>query len=126
MLNPRQEKFCEEYLSNGGNAAEAYIAAGFNVKDGDIAKSAACRLMKKPGVKARLKELMNRIPEERIASVSECQEKLSEIMRDVTVKAIARIKAAEILMRSQGAFETQINVSADVPIIISGSDKIED
>jgi phage terminase small subunit len=53
-LTPKQEKFCREYVANNGNATKAAEAAGHSVK---TAASIGNENLKKPEIKARLKEL---------------------------------------------------------------------
>ena len=50
-LNDRQEKFCIEYIKNGGNATTAYKAAGY--MNTAAAHVNAGALMQKPEIKAR-------------------------------------------------------------------------
>ena len=52
-LNPRQERFCLEYLKDL-NATQAYIRAGYAAKDADVAGP---RLLGHVGVKARVAAL---------------------------------------------------------------------
>ena len=56
----------------------------------------------------------------------EWQEVLTSIMRDLSVKAITRIKAAEVLLRTYGAFETNVNIQTDIPVVISGGGDLEE
>ena len=125
MLNKKQEIFCLEYLKHH-RACDAYDAAGFQSKTQKAKNSAACRLLKKPAVQARIKELMGEMNKERVADVQECQEHLTEIIRDEGIKPFARIKAIEILLRAHGAFETNINVTSAIPVVISGGDSLEE
>lgn len=55
-LSARQEKFCQEYLVDR-NATAAYIRAGYAAKS---ANSAAGLTMRKPHVKRRINELVNK------------------------------------------------------------------
>lgn len=127
MLSPKQEKFCLEYMKLGhGKANEAYVAAGFKPNKKSSRMSAASRLLKNPEIQARLRELSQEMVKANIADVVECQSKLTEIIRDDGVKAFARIKAIEILLRTHGAFETNINVTSAIPVVISGGDLLEE
>ncbi len=45
-LSPKHIKFLQEYFSNGYNAVEAYMKAGYKVKNRVIASKSASRLLK--------------------------------------------------------------------------------
>jgi hypothetical protein len=53
-LSPRHEMFCKNYVANGFNATQAYIAVGYSPNG--AAQAASC-LMSKNNVTARIKEL---------------------------------------------------------------------
>ena len=55
-LNKRNEIFCEEYCADH-NGARAYQAAGYKVKNADVAATAASRLLKRAEVRERIAQL---------------------------------------------------------------------
>jgi phage terminase small subunit len=55
-LSPQQERFCLLYLQLG-NAAKAYVEAGYSCKTPAVASAASARLMAKPQIKARIAEI---------------------------------------------------------------------
>lgn len=57
-LTPKQEMFCLEYLKDL-NATQAYIRAGYKVKE-SVAKANASRLLANANVSARIEELKNK------------------------------------------------------------------
>ena len=61
LSNPGHETFCQEYVSNGGNAAKAYAAAGYSENG---AKVAACMLLRSPKIKERIGELQSVLTDE--------------------------------------------------------------
>lgn len=140
MLNIRQQRFCLEYAKHG-NATQAYQAA-FGTTNEKTAGVQASRLLKKPSVQERLKEIQDEIASVKIADVREVQEKLTAIIRDkVTEEVILQngervqrrvavrdiLKAIEILARIQGLFfERQEVKFTNAPIVISGGDCLED
>lgn len=48
--------FCKEYVTNGFNGTQAYIAAGFSPRG---AGASACEFLKRPSVQRRIEELKN-------------------------------------------------------------------
>lgn len=126
MLKPKHKNFCLNYVSNNGNASQAYIDAGFDVNSRQSAKAAAFRLLRNPEIQEEIKRLMGKVESSRLADVAECQETLTSIMRDLSVKAITRIKAAEVLLRTYGAFETNVNIQTEIPVVISGGSELEE
>ena len=68
-LNPRQEKFCIEYLKTG-NATAAYQAAGFKSKSYQASQANSARLLADEKIQARLRELSAKIETENIADIS--------------------------------------------------------
>lgn len=133
-LNPRQEKFCIEYAKTG-NATAAYQAAGFQSKSKESAQANSARLLADERIQERLRELSEKAESESIADVKELQEGLTKIFRgemttplmtkdgeviQVPVSVKDKLKAAEILAKTHGAFLTrqELNISESVPVII--------
>ena len=133
MLNPKQERFCIEYQRTG-NATQSYKKV-YEIADDTTAQASASRLLTNPEIQARLRELSEELKAETIADVKELQEGLTRIFRgqattplmtkdgevvQVPVSAKDRLKAAELLCKTHGAFLTrqELNISESVPIVI--------
>ena len=133
-LNPRQEKFCIEYAKTG-NATQAYQLAGFESKSRESAQANSARLLADERIQARLHELTEKTESESIADIKELQAGLTKIFRaevttplmtkdgevvQVPVSVKDRLKAAEILCKTHGAFLTrqELSISESVPIVI--------
>ena len=148
MLTVKQEKFCHEYLKTG-NARQAYINAGYSFGKESTADANACRLLKHDKVKARLDELREEVQTEAIADIREMQKALTDIIRQsmneeiVVVEGCGDgvseakkmnkkpsidnvIKAINTLGKMQGAFVDKVNIEGAIPVVISGSDELED
>ncbi len=78
LNNIRHERFCLE-LMTGCSQREAAMRAGYTPHDGGGFTN---RLMKKPDVQTRLKELQTAAASARVMSVVERKERLSEIGRE--------------------------------------------
>lgn len=147
-LTPKQNAFCLAYAASG-NATESYKQAGYTVKNDNVAAVEACRLLNKPKIVERLRELPEygvRVADEerKIADLQEIQAFLTAVMRQekreeefvvVDGCAVARekvppiataIRAAEMLAKMQGAFKMDVSVTGVLPVIISGEDAIAD
>lgn len=57
-LDWQQSRFVEHYISNGGNATQAYIAAGYSRKNAD---SNACRLLKHENIQVAIRQERDRL-----------------------------------------------------------------
>lgn len=129
MLNVRQEAFCLHYAKSG-NATESYKAAGYKPRTENAAAVSALQLLRNPKIQARLAELAKEMESEKIASAKEIQERLTAILRmqqqqEQTVMVRDALKAAELLAKMQGAFDTTLKVDLTVPVF-AGEDNIED
>ena len=133
-LNPRQEKFCIEYAKTG-NTTQEYQSAGFESKSRESAQANGARLLGDARIQARLRELAEKTESESIADIKELQAGLTKIFRaevttplmtkdgevvQVPVSVKDRLKAAEILCKTHGAFLTrqELSISETVPIVI--------
>ena len=148
MLTVKQEKFCHEYLKTG-NARQAYINAGYSFKKESTADVNACRLLKNDKVQARLDELREELEDNAIADIREMQETLTNIIRQAMEEEIVVvegcgdgvseakkvkkkpsidnvIKAINTLGKMQGAFIDKVKLDGVVPVVIGGSDDLED
>lgn len=138
-LNPKEEKFCIAYASNA-NAKQSVIDAGYSMK-GNAAGSYGYKLLQKKHIKQRIKKLADEANSKLIADKNEIQKILTSIARGeakeeqlmvVSNKGMGdvvhdfklpsnfdRIKAADLLAKMQGAYDTSTNVNVS-PVIIVG------
>ena len=116
-LNIKQEKFCLEY-SRSGNATEAYKIAGYKYSSDESARANAARLITNDNIQARLKELSEEVASAKIANTTECQELLTEIARNKKVFPKDRVAALNTLLKAQGAFSQNVNISGSIPIVL--------
>lgn len=140
-MNARQKRFCAEYLIDC-NATQAAIRAGYSLK---TAKVTAAKLLKNGNIKAEIEQKLQEIQNERIASAQEVLTFLTAVMRgeqteqtlkfvgegiqtitNISVGAKDRIKAAELLGKRYALFKDTVEVGGSIPIVISGSDDLED
>lgn len=97
-LNARQRAFVEAYC---GNATEAALQAGYSPK---TAYSIGERLLKKVEIQEALKEREKERLSSLIATREERQRFWTSMMRDEDRKEVDRLKASELLAKSEGDF----------------------
>ena len=113
-LSLRQKLFCEAYAANGGNGSQAAITAGYTESDAGVRSD---RLLNRPHVIEYLKSLTDKIESKNIARIEEIQTFWTSILRGQVqddgypAKLSERIKASELLAKSQGAFIEKLQVS---------------
>ena len=132
-LNPKQEKFCCEFIACG-NATAAYKVAYPNVGD-NTARVNASRLLADKRIQVRLKELQSEMTSEKICDSIELQEFLSRVVRRELTEELYlpsgerqeransvrdALKAAELLARISGLCVTkaEVDVQGVVPVVI--------
>ncbi|MBR4435142.1 MAG: terminase small subunit [Clostridia bacterium] len=143
-MTPRQKKFCYEY-ANSGNATLSAINAGYAEK---TARSQGQRLLTLSSVQKMLKDLAEEYASAKIATASEMQEKLTEIIRGQFMEDVIAVEgcgdgvsqavtvqkkpsardvrqAIETLARMQGLFHDNNVLNVFVPVF-SGEDDLEE
>ena len=117
-LTPKQKKFIEAYA---GNATEAAKAAGYSEK---TAYSAGQRLLKDVEIQNAIREREEMEARERIATRQQRQEFWTNLMRDRKRKDFVRLKASELLGKSEADFIERLKVSGDPdePIVVRWAD----
>lgn len=119
-LNERQRKFAELYAATG-NASKAAIGAGYSPKS---APTNADKLLKNTNVQAYIRQLTRLAQAGRVATAEERQAFWTDVMfgriQDDEGRAprIAdRLKASELLGKSQGDFIDRVEHSGDLGVI---------
>lgn len=102
-LTQKMQAFCREYVVNGGNGTDAYMAA-YNSNSPTSAAIEASRLLQREGVQEYLRTL-NRPMEEKARN--ERQEKrdiLWSFIRDVNLSTNERLNALNLLAKFDGDY----------------------
>lgn len=144
-LTLKQQRFADEYIISG-NATEAAIKAGYSKK---TANRIATENLSKPVIKSYIDERLKELSDKKIADQHEVLAYLTSVLRGETQSEIVvvegvgegvskakpmqkapdekeRLKAAELLGKRMGLFKDKLDVTANVPVIISGGDDLED
>lgn len=140
-LRLQWKKFADEYIKLG-NFYQAAINAGYSE---NYAKTKASKLLEKDSVKSYVDKQLTKLEDESIADAKEVMKYLTKAMRGETYDEVYyksefggeklgkvripskdRIKAAELLGKRYQLFTDKVDMTLDVPTIISGADELED
>ena len=139
-MTDKQKLFCDEYLSNGMNATQAYLKVYKNVRSEDVAGAAAARLLGNVSVREYLDVALAKIHDEKTMDAKEVMERLTAIGREQTTDELLtmdgeikevksrtqdRIKALELIGKAYGMFKDKVDLDVTTPVF-SGDDSLED
>lgn len=81
VLKGKQKVFCDNYLANGLNATQAYLDAGYKVKNERAAQSASSRLLSNVMVRDYIAKQLDILEDAKIAKTDEILKTLTRVMR---------------------------------------------
>jgi phage terminase small subunit len=120
-LNLRQRKFAE-YYAQSGNIVQSAIKAGYSEK---YANADACKILENPRVAEYIREISEKMQDERILTAKERQAILSDIIRDANhVEPSDRIRAIDVLNKMQGDYISKVEVSGTLNAEMSKLDTL--
>lgn len=101
-MNERQKRFCEFYVGECvGNVVQSALKAGYS---NNYANHRAYQLLENVEVKNYIKELSKSGESKRIATAEDVQAFWSSVMNDDNQQMKTRLKASELLAKTQGLF----------------------
>ena len=103
-LTEKQRRFCEIYSSNGGNAMDAARKSGY--KQPQIQ---GFENLEKPTIVDALEKLRESTTNSAILTREQRQQLWSEVALDGTIDISARLRASELLGKSQADFTDKID-----------------
>ncbi len=115
----RQRKFAEYYVQSG-NATDSAIKAGYSEK---YAGANSDKLLKNTNISAYIKELSDKLKDERILTAKDRQLLLSDIARNDEEQASDRIKAVDTLNKMTGEYINKVQVNGTLE---SETSKLDD
>ncbi len=139
-MNNKQRRFADEYLIDC-NATQAAIRSKYHPKTG-------WKLMNNDMIKEYIVKELEKMHNEKIANAEEVMMYLTSVLRGETYAEIVvvegigdgcseaktmlkapnekeRLKAAELLGKRFGLYKESVSIKGNVPIVISGEDKLE-
>ncbi len=108
-LNARQRKFAE-YYAQSGNAAESAVKAGYSAK---YANTNASKLLQNTTITNYIKELSDKLKDERIMSAKDRQVALSDIARNDGQDTSDRIRAIDTLNKMTGEYTVKVDAKVE-------------
>lgn len=108
-LNARQKKFAEYYVQSG-NTVQSAIKAGYSE---NYANARAYELLKNVGVAEYIKELSDKLKDERIMSAKDRQVTLSDIARNDEQDPSDRIRAIDTLNKMTGEYVVKVDAKVE-------------
>ena len=105
-LTEKQRRFCEAFAENGGRAGPAAEEAGYKHPHPEGVHN-----LRKPTVAAALERLRKEATEKKIATREERQSFWTATLRDSEVDWRNRLKASELLGKSQADFLDRHEIS---------------
>ena len=139
-MTDKQRLFCDEYLSNGLNATQAYLKVYKSVKSEEVARRAGSRLLTFVDVREYIDVAMAKIHDEKTMDAKEVMERLTAIGREQTTDEMMtvdgtilevksrtqdRIKALELIGKAYGMFKDKVEMEVDTPVF-AGETDLED
>ena len=108
-LNARQKKFAEYYVQSG-NTVQSAIQAGYSV---NYANANACKLLENVRVAEYIKQLSDKLKDERIMSAKDRQVALSDIARNGGQDTSDRIRAIDTLNKMTGEYTVKVEAKVE-------------
>lgn len=108
-LNARQRKFAEYYVQSG-NTVQSAIQAGYSE---NYANARAYELLENDGVSKYIKELSDKLKDERIMSAKDRQVALSDIARNDGQDTSDRIRAIDTLNKMTGEYTVKVDAKVE-------------
>ena len=115
-VNERQKKFAE-YYAQSGNTVQSAIKAGYSEK---YANARAYEMLGNVGVAEYIRELSEKVQNERIMTAKERQVLLSDIAKDGDNDPTDRIRAVDTLNKMTGEYVAKIQAE------VKTSEKLSD
>ena len=109
-LNARQKKFAE-YFVQSGNAAESARRAGYSKS---YAEHRTDEMLRNVDIAEYIKELSDKLKDERVLSAKDRQVMLSDIARNADNEPSDRIRAVDTLNKMTGEYLNKVEVNGSL------------
>lgn len=114
-LTIKQQRFADGFITTG-NATQSYIDAGYSVKQRNTAEVNASILLRNHKVIQYIDKVNSDLEGDRIAGMEEVKEFWTNTMRSPIVERKDRIKASELIAKTNGAFIERIEHTGNLNI----------
>lgn len=116
-MTVKQKMFADEYIKTG-NATQSYISAGYKAR-GNGAEVNACKLLRNTKVRDYIRKRNKELDKSTIADMQEVKEFWTNLLRDKETDTKDRLKASELIAKTNGAFLDRIENSGIIKIDIA-------
>ena len=106
----REEKFARHYAEHG-NAAAAARHAGYSCKNDRTTHAIGAEVLRRPRVAEKVAKYKAELREKHIADREERQNFWTSVLNDPNQNMIHRLRASELLGKSQGDFSADVAVN---------------
>ncbi len=120
-MTVKQKMFADEYIKTG-NAKQSYINAGYSAR-GNSAEANASRLLRNDKVLAYIKQRNQEIDKDTIADMTEVKEFWTNMLRNRAADPKDRLKASELIAKTNGAFLDRVEHSGSIVTIVDDIDE---
>ena len=114
-LTEKQQRFADYYIQSG-NATESYKKAYESCKKDSVARANSSRLLTNANVIQYVAQINKEIKNDRIADMVEVKEFWTQTMRDKEVDRKDRLKASELIGKTNGAFIDKVEGKLEVTL----------
>ena len=112
-LTPKQERFAQSYVLNGGNASEAYRQSySWSGMSKGALRVEAMRTLALPNVSLTIEELRLPVRKEAIASIEKRKVWLTNLMDDNAARNTDKLRAVDLLNQMEGVYITKVEAKA--------------
>lgn len=115
-LTDIQKKFIDNYIETG-NATQSYIDAGYKAR-GNSAEANASRLLRNVKAREYIEERNKALESPRIATMTEVKEFWTNTMNAKNEETKDRLKASELIAKTNGAFLDKVEHSGKLGVTI--------
>ena len=115
MLTPKQEDFAKAIALEGMSYSDAYRSAYDTKRMSDKTINEKASLLKdNDKIRARIRELRDKVDSPKIMSAQKRKEWLTEVIADPDVDINAKLKASDQLNRMEGEYVTKVEGSLGI------------
>lgn len=119
-MTVKQKMFADEYIKTG-NATQSYISAGYKAR-GNGAEVNACKLLRNTKVRDYIRKRNKELDKSTIADMQEVKEFWTNMLRNRAADPKDRLKASELIAKTNGAFLDRVEHSGSIVTIVDDID----
>ena len=119
MITAKQKLFADEYIKTG-NAKQSYVKI-YKCND-KVAEANSSRLLSNAKVREYIESVNKKLEKSSIADMTEVKEFWSNMLRSKKSEDKDRLKASELIAKTNGAFIDNVNLNSTGQVVIIRGD----